>query len=472
MLSTLRKYARGPVLTAPGPRSGDMLRAIGAIQRDPVGFLEHMAAQHGPVVQFPVPVPPSYFFADADSVRHVLVDNARAYDKQTMQYRGLATLTGDGLLTSDAGAWRAARKVVQPAFHHAAVAAMRTSIEQAADRVVASWNEPTIDLEAQMMRIALLAVGDTMFGADLSAEAEQLSSSTLSALDAVVRRAQRPWSAPLGVPTRANRSLNQALRALDMSVDSLVSQRLASQTHSPDLLGLLIQAHMGEQPWMSFASASGDSTPVESQQQRHRGQLQSATHRAFATPTAVRDEVVTFIVAGHETVASGLTWSWQLLLQHPEVLAEMCGIEDNEQRERYARAVFEEALRLYPPAWLITRRSLQSDTIAGITIPQGALVILSPWVTHRDQRWWPEPHTFNPHRFLEDSDARRLAYLPFGVGQRMCIGREMALLEGAVVLARMCRQVRLAARSPLDLRRHASVTLRPAEPVVVDVEHI
>lgn len=432
MLSTVRAYARGPVLTAPGPRSVEMIRSIGAIRRDPLTFLAASHAAHGPIVQFPVPVPPAYSVADAAVARRVLVENARGYDKQTMQYRGLSVLTGEGLLTADGDVWRAARRTVQPAFHHELVSQMRGAVLAAVDSACDRWlADPAVDIEAEMMRIALEIVGTTLFSADLSAEAADLSAATMRALDAVVSRAQRPWAASMRIPTPTNRALRASLAALDAAVDSLITHRLRNPVQHTDMLALLMQAH--------------------------------DVRAGHAVPRPVRDEIVTFIVAGHETVASGLTWAWHLLLSHPEHHLRLReAAVDDVQGQAYARAVFEEALRLYPPAWLITRRSTEPDTLGGHSIPGGALIIISPWVIHRDPRWWPEPEAFNPERFLREDDARRLAYLPFGIGQRMCIGREMALLEGAVALARIAQRMELTPTGPGEVGRISSVTLRPA----------
>lgn len=400
-------------------------------------FLQAMQRAYGDVVQFPVPVPPSYFISDPDHVRHVLVANARNYDKQTMQYRGLSVLTGEGLLTADPPLWRERRAVVQPAFHHEAVAGMRTDVEAAVDSALARWKFlEVIDVEAEMMQLALDIVGRTLFGADVATESDDLSHTTLRALDAVVARAQQPLSLPLSVPTRGNRRLRAAVRALDEAVARLLQQRQPAERAGATMLDLLLDA---------YGLAPG--RPV---------------------PQAVRDEVVTFIVAGHETVASGLTWACALLMREPEHLGRLRESSD-EDREALARAIFEETLRLYPPAWLITRRATAADRFGDVDVPAGALVIISPWVVHRDPRWWPAADEFDPARFLGADGIRRAAYLPFGAGPRMCIGREMALLEGSVALARICAAVSL--ESPTGMRAglpavNASVTLRPAAPVL------
>jgi cytochrome P450 len=411
-----------------------MWKSMRQIRKDPLAFLQQMRSQFGDIVQFPIPVPPSYFLASAADVRHVLVDNARNYDKRTMQYKSLAILTGDGLLTADAETWRANRRIIQPAFHHQAVASMQAAIRAATLDAVNRWRRvESIDIDAEMMRLALEIVGRTLFNADMSVEAADLSSSTLAALDVVVTRAQQPLSVPLSLPTKSNRILNRALSDLQAAVARLISHRLNNPSNHADMLELLIAAY-GLQPGNEI-------------------------------PAAVRDEIVTFIVAGHETVASGLTWAWHLLMTNPEQYATLQAAsgEDVEQR---SRAIFEETLRLYPPAWLITRRATAADEVGGVEVSAGALVIMSPWIVHHDSRWWTNPADFEPARFLVEDDARRFAYLPFGIGARMCIGKDMALLEGAVVLSEISRRVEfeLIGGSPLGV--HAGVTLRPDRPIM------
>ena len=330
------------------------------------------------------------------------------------------------------------RRTVQPAFHHELVAQMRSSVLAAVDAACNRWSaSPIVDIETEMMRIALEIVGTTLFSADLSSEAADLSAATMRALDAVVSRAQRPWAASMRLPTPANRALRSSLAALDAAVESLVTHRLRNPVNKTDMLALLMHAHNV-----------------------------TAGH---AVPPPVRDEIVTFIVAGHETVASGLTWAWHLLLSNPGQHRRLLDCATNTvEAQAYARAVFEEALRLYPPAWLITRRSIEPDTFGSHSIPGAALIIISPWVIHRDPQWWPDPESFNPERFLREDDARRLAYLPFGIGQRMCIGREMALLEGAVVLARIAERMELTPLADKPVGRIASVTLCPATHITAE----
>ena len=436
-------------VTAPGPAGRVMVRSVGAIRRDPLAFLCRVRAEYGPVVQFPVPRPATYLVSDPEAVRRVLVTNARGYGKRTPQYSSLSLVTGEGLLTADTDEWRLQRPLLQPAFHRSSLDLVAGHVRSAVSRLVERWrwvDGHVVDVDAAMMRLALEVVAASLFGSDLSADAERLSTATLDALHAVVQKARNPLPAPLAMPTPTNLVLRRAVAELDAAVDAMLIDRarrpLATGDAPRDLLDLLLAAYDDD----------------SAQAHRH-----------------VRDQVITFIVAGHETVASALTWAWALLGTHPDALAELrseaAALDvsptfDDLDRLPYTSAVMDEVLRLYPPAWLVTRRSLAPDTLAGVEVPADALVIISPWIVHRDPRAWPSPERFDPSRFLDVDGRRRRdavaspAYLPFGAGPRLCIGRDMALLEATLVLASLVSEVDLEPVGELP-RAVPLVTIRP-----------
>ena len=441
-------------MTAPGPAGGDMLRSFGAIRRDPLRFLAEMRGRYGDVVQFPIPVPPTYLVTDPEAVRRVLVTNSRGYGKRTLQYTTLALVTGEGLLTADTEAWREQRTLVQPAFHRASLELVGGHVRTAVDRLLGRWSAcdgSVVDVDEAMMHLALEVVGSSLFGSDLSGDAERLADATLSALDVVVKKARSPLPVPVWVPTPTNVVLRRAVRKLDGAVEAMLVERarrpLPEGAPPRDMLDLLLAAH---------------------------GEDRSRLSRA-----QVRDQVVTFIVAGHETVASALTWAWHLLATNPGALARLRAEVDAVRpdgavcfgdlaRLPWTAAVLDETLRLYPPAWLVTRRSLAADVLGGVQVPAGSLVIISPWLVHRDAGAWDVPERFDPTRFLDVDGGRRRdvvaspAYLPFGAGPRLCIGRDMALLEGVLVLASLAARVEL---EPVGAPPRAVplVTVRPAD---------
>ena len=271
-----------------------MLRSIGAMRRDPLAFLAQMRADYGPVVQFPIPSPPTYLVSDVDAVRRVLVTGARAYGKRTLQYTSLSLVTGEGLLTADTEAWRPQRALVQPAFHRAGLDLVAEHVRGAVDRLILGWTAldgQVVDVDSAMMHTALEVVGNSLFGSDLSASSARLAEATVAALDVVVKKARTPWAAPAWVPTPNNLVLARAVSTLNSAVSAILTERAANPLPEGapprDMLDLLLASH------------ADDGTALSRRQ--------------------VRDQVVTFIVAGHETVASALTWAWQLLATHPDV---------------------------------------------------------------------------------------------------------------------------------------------------------
>lgn len=441
-----RRYVRTPA-TAPGPSGPQMLTAFGAIRRDPLQFLAAMQTRYGDVVQFPIPQPPTYLVADAEAARHVLAGNARNYGKRTLQYSALSLVTGEGLLVADTPAWRRQRPLVQPAFHRDSIDRIGEHVAVAVDRLLAEWGAlpargAVVDVDEAMMRVTLEIVGASLFGTDLSGDADRLARATLRALDVVVARARVPVTPPSWVPTPANRRLSSAVRELDDAVASMIARRDGSGG-SADMLDLLLTAHDGDDA---------------------------------LSAREVRDQVITFVVAGHETVASALSWAWWLLARDraaqerlqaeaDEVLGGRLPTTADAVRLPYARAVFDEAMRLYPPAWLVTRRSLGPDVLAGREVPGDALIILSPYLVHRDPRVWERPGQFDPERFLgarARGGAASAGFWPFGAGPRLCIGREFAYLEAVLLLAAIAGRVRVSEQPGIP-EPHAEplVTIRP-----------
>ena len=440
-----------------------MLRAMRSIGDDPLAFLATQWRTHGDVVQFPIPSPPTYLISNPGDVRTVLVGRSREVSKQTIQYRALSRVTGQGLLTSDNPIWREHRRILQPAFHPGTLPAVGQHTTRAAERLVtrllAVPEGAVVDIDAEVMTLALEVVGESLFGHALGPVADQLAEATLTALGEVVAMARMPLRAPRWVPTPGNRRMSGALAELDSAVAAILAQR-ATQGPSapPDMLDLLLAGGL--------------------------------------TPREVRDEIVTFLVAGHETVASALTWALLLLGAHPDVADRVAQEADRVlsgspagdasgpqsvsaagsvdmdtlARLQLARAVVDEAMRLHPPAWLITRSTTGDMELGGSHVPSGSLVILSPWIVHRHPSAWDHPDAFRPERFL-DPGARgplRTAFLPFGAGPRMCIGRDFAYAEAVLALAMVSRAARLAPTGA-PVRPLPLVTIRPDRPALVRV---
>ena len=429
-----------PLEAAPGPEPVDMLREARRMVRDPLGYLGDVVTRYGPVVSFPMPRTPVLLVNAPGAARRVLVDNARGYGKRTVQYDTLALVTGQGLLVSDPPVWMAHRRMVQPAFHRDGLSAVGRHTVLAARRAAFRWADvpdgEVVDVDDAMMRTSLEVVGSALFSTDLSGDtAGRIVEAVLTALDRVVVRARSPWLPPPTVPTPGNLRLRRALRTIDDEVAAMVASRPA-ESPGDDVLGMLLRA-------------------------RDSG--------AGLDDAAVRDEVVTLLVAGHETVASSLTWTLHLLAHHPDAqerLADEVGAladdpgTDDLPRLTWTRAVVDEALRLFPPAWVVTRRALVADELCGFAVPAGSLVLVSPYTVQRDPAVWPDPERFDPTRFLETTPARG-TYLPFGAGPRLCIGRDFALVESVLVLAVLARRFAVEPAPGPPPRVDALVTLRP-----------
>lgn len=434
-VSTRLQSMKPAELGIPGPTSLDMARAFRSVRSDPLSFLVQVSQQYGDLVAFPVPGAPALLLNDPADIRHVLQTSARNWGKQTVQYAALARVTGPGLLASSEPNWIEHRRLAAPAFHHQRLEAVSDQVRAAADAAITDRlgslppTGATVDVATLMHRAALDAVGRALFSADLSGQAQQLLDATSNAAELVVRLGRSILPTAAWAPTPTNVRLRSTRRRLDAITFELIAQRRASGAlssagseggaYGDDLLGLFLDSDL--------------------------------------TDREIRDELVTMVIAGHETVAGALTWTLMLLAENQQVQervrAELGAYEGpvsmlaHRDRLPWTRAVVDEALRLYPPAWAISRRSTRDDVVGGVAVPAGTLAIVSPWIVHRRSESWADPLAFRPERFL-DPEASRSGYLPFGQGPRLCIGREFALGEMVVVLSRLLTAHRVDVPQP------------------------
>jgi len=441
-LEVMGMSATIPTITGP-----DLLPRLGQIRANTPAFLLDCAKQ-GDLVRFSVGRIEAFLVNRDTWVRHILQDNHRNYSKNTIQYNSLAQVTGRGLLTSDGEIWLRNRRLEQPAFSRPRLAALDQVVIPAVERMLTEWEGAAqrgevLDVDQQMMRLTLEVVGKALFSIDLSRSAQQLTQATLTALDHIVYQAQNLITPPLWVPTPRNVRFRRAVADLDAAVYALMDERLTSGEPGEDMLGMLLRARDPE---------TG----------------------AAMTRRELRDEVITLLIAGHETVASSLTWTWYLLARNPSVWQKL---RDEVQVQLGGRMpgsadlanlpwtaqVFNEALRLYPPAWLITRQAIAADALEGVTIPAGALMILSPYVLHRHPAYWPEAEVFDPRRFAQDVEQGRprYRYIPFGGGPRLCIGSQFAQVEAQLILAAVTQRFRLELVGEEEVPAMPLVTLRP-----------
>ena len=410
----------------PGPRSRFPGQPLLAVRRDLLGYLTRAAREHGDVAHLKLGPKHFYLLTRPECVKDVLVTHHRRFTG--LAFEAAKRLIGEGLLSAQGDAHRRQRRLVQPAFHRDRLGAYGTAMVEHALRWCERQHDgAAVEMREQMMRLTLGVVGETMFGASDGSAADDVRE-LLDAAGALFGPLTFPFARLLErLPLPAARRFVAARARLDARVYRLLRERRADGADRGDLLSMLL-----------LAQDVGDERDG-----------------ASLTDRQVRDEVVTIFLAGHETTATALTWSWYLLSRHPEVerrlhaeLDEVLGHQpptpEDLPRLPYAAGVFAETLRLYPTAPAIFRRALEEHPVGEYVITRGAIVVLSPYVTHRDPRYYPEPEAFDPDRWTPPSRATRprFSYFPFGGGPRVCIGEGFASMEGALVLASVAQRWR------------------------------
>lgn len=433
---------------APGLSGRKLLPYLPAIQQNAPVFLHETAAGFGDLVNLSILIRQVAFVNHPDGIKHVLQDNNKNYNKNTIQFSSLRRITGNGLLTSDGTFWFRQRRLEQPVFARPRIQALDQVIIPATLKMLERWEknassaEP-VNIDSEMMQLTLEIVGKALFSIDLSAETALITRAVMTALDHLVQQMQNPFSPPDWIPTPRNLSFRKSLKLLDKAVYGLIDSRQRSGEPGEDMLGVLLKARDEE-----------------------TGEPMSRTQ--------VRDEVLTLLIAGHETVASALTWTWLLLDQNPAIRQQLeVHIEETLKGRIPASAdlgvlepvgrAFSEALRLYPPAWLITRKAIADDIILGHRIPAGTLIILSPYAIHRHPAFWQEPEKFDPSRFSPEGEKGRprYAYIPFGGGPRLCIGSGFAQVEAVLIMTMVMQRFELTIAPGHSPAMDALVTLRP-----------
>jgi cytochrome P450 len=434
-----------------GPRAWFPGQLMLAFQRDRLGFLSRMIEKYGDVVHFRIGRRRFYLLSHPDAVRDLLITLDASFTKGPALRAAKVTL-GEGLLTSEGDFHRRQRRLTQPAFHPSRVGGYATIMSEYAREQTGAWRDgQSVDIHEEMMQVTLCVVAKTLFDADVKEEVEEIG----RAMDVSVRMFTRAMS-PLGpilnrLPLPSNFRFYRAYDRLLKTIDRFITQRRASGEDRGDLLSMLLRSHDPE----------GDGSGMNDKQ--------------------LRDECMTLFTAGHETTANALTFTFHLLAHHPDVQARLHTEVDNVLGERLAtrddverlplvRNVVAESMRLYPPAWAIGRQAKESVDIAGVSLPQGAVVLLCPWVIHRDPRWWPNPEHFDPDRWRDangNSQRPRWSYVPFGGGSRSCIGEAFAWMEAILVTATVAQQWRVEPLGPRHPALRPTITLRPKHPLRV-----
>ena len=417
---------------APGPKGWPLLGVLPRVARNPLEALGFYARAHGGIVRVPLGPRVVYLVTHPDLIKHVLVDKAARYSKGRTWEKTRSYL-GDGLATSEGELWRRQRRLMQPQFHKDAVGALADTIaltiEQTVARLdVAAGAGRTVDIAAELMRMTLDVLMATIFGGAVKTDVTGFTEAFQVALEHTTAKVLSPIDIPDSWPTPANLRFQKARAKLDSVVFGVINERRAGEDQ-PDLLSLLLHTTDPE-----TGQAMGD--------------------------RQLRDEVITLFLGGSETSANGLAWAFYLLARHPEIEARVRAeavdvlgdrrpkLEDLKSL-RLCTAVFEEAMRLYPQNWVMSRDTIEDDVVGGFHVPGKSTVFLGVHALHRDPEFWDEPERFLPERFSAENvgDRHPFAYLPFGGGQRKCIGNHFSLLEGTFALAMILRafNVELAA---------------------------
>ncbi len=430
----------------PGPRLLRALRPLLKLRYDRISPIMEAFEQYGDTVMFRVTVKNLYLLKHPDAIQELLVSRHRDMRKDSGHQLFLKPILGNGLLVSEGDFHLRQRRMMQPAFHRKQVADYAEAMVHFGTQEAASWEDGArIDVMRAMMRVALGVVGKTLFNSDTQGDAKRVADAIEDIMPMDAWMLHPLFFILMRLPLKPVRRFYRAMADLDATVLRMIEEHRADQRpeRDGDIIDMLLAAR----------------------DQDDGGAM---------TARQVRDEVLTLFLAGHETTANTLAWAWHLLGQNPEAEARMHEevdrvlggraptMEDYPQLE-YTRRVFAETLRLYPAAYLFGRLAMRDTHVAGYQIPRGSELLVSPFATHRDARWWPDPERFDPDRHLPEAAKERpkYAYVPFGAGIRKCIGEHFAWMEGVFVLATVAQRWRLRPVPDHEVAIDPRITLRP-----------
>ena len=434
---------------APGPPGHPILGALPAFRTDPIQAFMDGWHEYGDVVTFRGKGP-MFLIANPDHLKQVLQDRHSNYPHPTDFNHKFSAALGQGLVTIEGDQWLRHRRMIQPAFHRQKVSAFADVMVRSTQEMMERWQgaaerRELIDIRLEMMQLTLDVLAKCMFSVNLGRDIEAMGPAVAVQFEHVNRRLLSVIDLPLAVPTTENRRFLEARRTMDEIVYRLIGERRRSKESTGDLLSMLIEVRDEE---------TGEGL----------------------TDLEIRDELMTIIFAGHETVSTALTWAWYLLSKNPdverslhaevdEVLGERTATFEDVPNLRYTTMLLEETMRLYPPLWLVTRMAREDDEIGGFHIPARSTIILSAYVTHRHTRYWENPEGCDPERFTPERSANRhrFAYYPFIHGPRRCVGSAFGMMEMQLVIATVAQQLRLELEPGYQTAFKADISLRPRD---------
>jgi cytochrome P450 len=440
-----------PRKAPPGPKGRLLVgNAFDFARGDWLEFFRRCVHEYGDVVSLRFLNLPMCLLAHPDDIENVLVKNASNFVK-SRDYRALQPTLGDGLLLSEGALWQKQRRLIQPLFRHENIAAYAEVMTLSATRMLDDWRDgEKRDVHQEMMRLTLEIAAKTLFGSDVSHEADRVGRALRVLTDQFLGQANLTFFLPESFPLPSTRRLRRAIKELDAVIYAIIRERRAQKTPSRDLVQVLLDA------------------------QDENGNRM--------TDDQLRDEMMTLLLAGHETTALALSWAFYLLAKHPEAEAELVDELNRVLGGRppnvsdlsalpYTDMVVKETMRLYPPAWGIGREALEEFETGGYRLAAGTNVFMVQWITHRDARFYSEPEKFSPERWsgdpIRNGRLPRFAYFPFGGGPRVCIGAGFAMMEATLLLAAVAQRFRLTLASNQAIGVRASVTLRPTHGIMM-----
>jgi cytochrome P450 len=438
----------------PGPKGKLITGVMREFNRDTLGFIERLQRDYGDVVRSRFLYLYAYFLYNPADIETMLTTDAKSYRKaRSLRSPFFFRLVGNGLVTSEGDFWRRQRRLAQPAFHRQRISSYGEIMVQYAQRAMTNWKDgEQRDISREMTRLTLEAVVKTLFNSDVSNDADHVGAILSQIVKPFASQATLKWIADNRLPTRDHRRYFNAVSEIDRIVYRIIAERRASGSDEGDLLSMLLQAQDEDGSQMSDAQ--------------------------------LRDEVMTLFLAGHETTALSLSWSWYLLATHPhaeqkfhaeldEVLGGRAPDVSDLPNLKYTEMIAKEAMRLYPPAYAVGREAIEDTEIGGYRVPRKTQLFAFQWVTHRDPRYFERPNEFEPERWAGESIQRlpKYAYFPFGGGPRQCIGNYFAMMEVVLMMATIGQRFRFSLAEGFQMEVLPVLSLRPKNGIRVRLFH-
>ena len=438
----------------PGPKGKLITGVMRDFNRDTLGFIERLQRDYGDVVRSRFLYLYAYFLYNPADIETLLTTNAKSYRKaRSLRSPFFYRLVGNGLVTSEGDFWRRQRRLAQPAFHRQRISSYGDIMVHYAQRAMTNWKHgEQRDISRDMTRLTLEVVVKTLFNSDVSNDADHVGAILSQIVKPFASQATLKWIADNRLPTRDHRRYFNAVSEIDRIVYRIIAERRASGSDEGDLLSMLLQAQDEDGSQMSDAQ--------------------------------LRDEVMTLFLAGHETTALTLSWSWYLLATHPHAeqkfhaeLEEVLGGRTAEVSDlpnlKYTEMIAKEAMRLYPPAYAVGREAIEDTEIGGYRVPRKTQLFAFQWVTHRDPRYFQRPNDFEPERWASESIQRlpKYAYFPFGGGPRQCIGNYFAMMEVVLLMATIGQRFRFSLAEGFQMEVLPVLSLRPKNGIRVKLFH-